>query len=145
MIFLIEYSACHDDQGVLEAINVDLNGRCGHSPDVSLGINDRAMFHSDNAYYYPYLRVHSRRVKTDTVSNTAFRGFGGPQGMVFAERMMDQLSIKLDKDPLAIRKNNFYTKGRNRTPYGQKVRDNVIAELVDELEKPATINNAANR
>ena len=133
--FLVEYSASHNAKGVVDAVDVEFNGRCGHSPDVSLGINDRAMFHSDNAYFYPYLRVHSRRVKTDTVSNTAFRGFGGPQGMVFAERVMDQLAIKLGKDPLTIRKNNFYSKGRNITPYGQKVRDNIIDKLVSQLEK----------
>ncbi len=139
--FLVEYSASHDDKGVVEAIDLELNGRCGHSADVSLGINDRAMFHSDNSYFYPNLRIHSRRIKTDTVSNTAFRGFGGPQGMVFAERMMDQLAIKLGKDPLAIRKRNFYSKGRDVTPYGQKVRDNVIRQLVAELEKSSDYKN----
>ena len=133
--FLIDYAASHDDKGIIEAVNVELNGRCGHSPDISMGINDRAMFHCDNAYFYPEYVVHSRRIKTDTVSNTAFRGFGGPQGMVFAERMMDQLSIKLGVDPLTIRKRNFYKKGRDITPYGQQVRDNVIRKLVLELEK----------
>jgi xanthine dehydrogenase large subunit len=139
--FLVEYKASHDSKGVLEAVDVELNARCGHSADLSLGINDRAMFHSDNSYFYPDLRVHSRRVKTDTVSNTAFRGFGGPQGMVFAERMMDQLAIKLDKDPLTIRKRNFYSKGRDITPYGQRVRDNIIAKLVAELEKTSDYKN----
>ena len=133
--FLINYAVSHDDKGIIEAVNVELNGRCGHSPDISMGINDRAMFHCDNAYFYPEYVVHSRRIKTDTVSNTAFRGFGGPQGMVFAERMMDQLSIKLGVDPLTIRKRNFYKKGRDITPYGQQVRDNVIRKLVLELEK----------
>ena len=133
--FLINYAASHDDKGIIEAVNVELNGRCGHSPDISMGINDRAMFHCDNAYFYPEYVVHSHRIKTDTVSNTAFRGFGGPQGMVFAERMMDQLSIKLGVDPLTIRKRNFYKKGRDITPYGQQVRDNVIRKLVLELEK----------
>lgn len=133
--FLIEYSASHNDKGVLEAVDLELNGRCGHSADASLGINDRAMFHCDNAYFYPQYRVHSRRVKTDTVSNTAFRGFGGPQGMVFAERMMDQIAIKLGVDPLTIRKRNFYSRGRDITPYNQKITDNVIRKLVNELEK----------
>ncbi len=133
--FLVEYSASHNDKGLLEAVNVELNGRCGHSPDISLGINDRAMFHCDNAYFYPQYRVHSRRVKTDTVSNTAFRGFGGPQGMVFAERMMDQIAIKLGEDPLTIRKRNFYAANRDITPYNQKIKDNIIRKLVNELEK----------
>ena len=139
--FLIDYSASHNSKGVLEAVDVEFNGRCGHSPDVSLGINDRAMFHCDNAYFYPQLRVHSRRVKTDTVSNTAFRGFGGPQGMVFAERMMDHMAIELGKDALTIRKNNFYAKDRDITPYGQRVRDNVIGKLVGQLEKSSDYKN----
>lgn len=133
--FAIDYAAAHDDKGVIEAIDLELNGRCGHSADVSLGINDRAMFHCDNSYFYPQLRVYSRRVKTDTVSNTAFRGFGGPQGMVFAERLMDQLAVKLGQDPLTIRKRNFYGKNRDITPYNQQVTDNIIRKLVLELEK----------
>ncbi len=133
--FLVEYSAAHDERGVLEAVDVDFAGRCGCSADLSLGVNDRTMFHADNSYYYPLARIHSRRVRTNTVSNTAFRGFGGPQGMVFAERMMDQIAIKLGADPLAVRKRNFYGPGRDMTPYGMKVHDNVLRKLVGELER----------
>ncbi len=133
--FLVEWQASHDKKGVLEAVDVDFSGRCGYSADLSLGVNDRTMFHADNSYYYPQVRIHSRRVKTNTVSNTAFRGFGGPQGMVFAERLMDQIAIELDEDPLEIRKRNFYRKGRDVTPFGMKVTDNILKELVGELEK----------
>ncbi|MCG6856873.1 MAG: xanthine dehydrogenase molybdopterin binding subunit [Salaquimonas sp.] len=133
--FLVEYQAAHDGKGVLEAVDVDFSGRCGYSADLSLGVNDRTMFHADNSYFYPEVRIHSRRVKTNTVSNTAFRGFGGPQGMVFAERLMDQLAIKLGEDPLTIRKRNFYGRGRDVTPFNMKVTDNILRELVDELEK----------
>jgi xanthine dehydrogenase large subunit len=80
------------------------------------------------------VRIHSRPVKTHTVSNTAFRGFGGPQGMVFAERLMDELAVELKLDPLAVRKRNFYRAGRDVTPYGMKVADNILRDLVGRLE-----------
>ncbi|WP_419904543.1 xanthine dehydrogenase molybdopterin binding subunit [Kiloniella sp.] len=125
-----------DDQGKLSAVDVEFLSRCGCSADLSLGVNDRTMFHADNSYYYPEARIFSRRVKTNTVSNTAFRGFGGPQGMVFSERMMDSIAIKLGMDPLDVRKVNFYgEEGRNVTPFGMKVEDNILEELVGELEQ----------
>ena len=112
-----------------------LLARCGYSADLSLGVNDRAMFHADNAYFYPAVRIHSRRLRTNTVSNTAFRGFGGPQGMMFAERMMDAIAITLGLDALDVRKRNFYGDGRDLTPYGMKLEDNILAALVAELER----------
>lgn len=132
--FRVDWNAAHDDKGVLEAVDVTFAARCGYSADLSLGVNDRTMFHADNSYFYPQVRIHSKRVKTNTVSNTAFRGFGGPQGMVFAERMMDQIAIALGEDPLAIRKRNFYARGRDVTPFGMKVEDNILKQLVGELE-----------
>ena len=81
--FAVRYEVGFDDKGVLSAVDVDFASRCGYSADLSLGVNDRTMFHADNSYYYPECRIHSKRVFTNTVSNTAFRGFGGPQGMVF--------------------------------------------------------------
>ena len=129
-----DYSYAHDDKGRLLAVDVEFNARCGYSADLSLGVCDRTMFHADNAYYYPNVRIRSRRVKTDTVSNTAFRGFGGPQGMVFAERMMDEIAIRLGIDPLIARKRNFYGTGRDRTPFGMKVADNIAPRLIRELE-----------
>lgn len=132
--FEVDYSAAFNAKGVLSAVDVNFAARCGYSADLSLGVNDRTMFHADNSYFYPAYKIHSERVKTDTVSNTAFRGFGGPQGMVFAERMMDQIAIELDEDPLEIRRRNFYRKGKSTTPYGMKVTDNIVSNVVDELE-----------
>lgn len=132
---LAEVRYSHDDGGVIEAVDVTFSARCGYSADLSLGVCDRTMFHADNAYYYPDVRIRSNRVKTDTVSNTAFRGFGGPQGVVFAERMIDEIAIRLGKDPLDIRLANLYAKGRDVTPYGMEVHDNIARRVLRKLEK----------
>jgi len=131
----IDYRCGYDAHGRLLGVEVDLNARCGYSADLSLGVNDRAMFHADNAYFYPDVRIHSRRIRTNTVSNTAFRGFGGPQGMLFAERMMDAIAITEGVDPLTIRKRNLYRRGQDVTPYGMRVHDNVSLALIRALEK----------
>ncbi|KZL01727.1 Aldehyde oxidoreductase [Pseudovibrio sp. Ad5] len=134
--FLVDVEAGCDASGKIEAVQINLNSRCGHSADLSLGINDRAMFHADNSYFYPDVLIASKRLKTNTVSNTAFRGFGGPQGMFAAERLMDAIAIKMGQDPLDVRKANFYREGENTTPYGQAVDEHdVLAALVDELEE----------
>ena len=108
---------------VSSAYDVMLNARCGCSVDLSLGVVDRAMFHASNAYWLPDVRIGSRRLKTNTVSNTAFRGFGGPQGMIAIERVMDAIARERGLDPLDVRKANFYRLGADRTPYGQQVED----------------------
>lgn len=133
--FRIDYSYGCDGEGRLVAVDAALSARCGCSADLSMAVCDRAMFHADNAYHYPNARILSRRVRTDTVSNTAFRGFGGPQGMMVAERMMDDIACRLGLDPLDVRKRNLYGRGRDVTPYGMKVPDNTISRLVRELEK----------
>ena len=134
--FRVDWRAGVDDTGRIAGVDVELNGRCGCSADLSPGVNDRAMFHADNAYHYPAVRIHSRRVRTNTVSNTAFRGFGGPQGMLFAERMMDAVAITSGLDPLLVRKRNLYGPGRDLTPYGMKVEEYALfARLVRELER----------
>ena len=133
--FRVSYRFGTDDEGRLTGVDVDFDARCGCSADLSLGVVDRTMFHSDNAYYYPHARIHTRRVRTDTVSNTAFRGFGGPQGMLFAERMMDEIAIRLRLDPLTVRKRNLYGPGRDITPYGMRVRDNIAPRLIRTLER----------
>ncbi|MGI9401370.1 MAG: xanthine dehydrogenase molybdopterin binding subunit [Rhizobiaceae bacterium] len=138
--FAVDWETGFDSKGIIEAVDVNFSGRCGYSADLSLGVNDRTMFHADNSYFYPAVRIHSKRVKTDTVSNTAFRGFGGPQGMVFAERMMDEIAIRLDEDPLTVRKRNFYRRGRDTTPYGMVVKDNILKALVAELESSSQYN-----
>ena len=141
--FRVDWRCGFDGDGVLEGVDVELNGRCGYSADLSLGVNDRAMFHADNAYHYPAARIHSRRVRTDTVSNTAFRGFGGPQGTLFAEHMMDAVAITLGLDPLAVRKRNLYAPGRDVTPYGMRVDDHTVTRIVRRLER--TSGYAARR
>jgi xanthine dehydrogenase large subunit len=133
--FLVTYQAAHDAEGRIEAVDVAFAGRCGYSHDLSSSINDRTMFHADNAYFYPQVHIASRRLKTHTVSNTAFRGFGGPQGMVFAERLMDAIAWATGRDPLDIRYANLYgTSDRNVTPYGMTVEDNVAEALMRQLE-----------
>ena len=97
--FRLDYAYGCDEEGRLLAVDGTLSARCGYSADLSMAVCDRAMFHADNAYYYPSVRIHSRRVRTDTVSNTAFRGFGGPQGMMLAERMMDDIACRLGPRP----------------------------------------------
>ncbi len=131
----VNYEAGFDNSVRLSAVDVEFLSRCGYSADLSQGVNDRTMFHADNAYFYPAARIRSRRLRTHTVSNTAFRGFGGPQGMVFTERMMDAIAIKLGLDPLDVRKRNLYAKGRDVTPYGMKVEDNIAADLITQLER----------
>ena len=141
--FRVDWRCGFDSDGVLEGVDVELDARCGYSADLSLGVVDRAMFHADNAYCYPAARIHSRRVRTDTVSNTAFRGFGGPQGTLFAERMMDAIAITLGLDPLVVRKRNLYAPGRDVTPYGMRVDDRVVTRIVRRLER--TSGYAARR
>ncbi len=134
--FRMDYAAGYDDDGRIEAVTYDMAARCGMSADLSASICDRAMFHADNCYYLGNARITSHRCKTNTVSNTAFRGFGGPQGMVACERMIDAIAIATGRDPLDIRKANFYgTTDRNVTPYHMTVEDNVIGELVADLEE----------
>ena len=131
----VDYSYGCDDRGRLLSVDAAFNARCGCSADLSMGVCDRTMFHADNAYYYPSARILSRRVRTDTVSNTAFRGFGGPQGMMLAERMMDDIACRLGLDPLDVRKRNLYGRGRDVTPYGMKVGDDTVSRIVRALEK----------
>jgi xanthine dehydrogenase large subunit len=133
--FRADYEVGFDDTGKILGYDVQLAARCGHSVDLSPGVVDRAMFHADNAYHLPATAIRSKRLKTNTVSNTAFRGFGGPQGMMAIERAIDAIAWKLGLDPLDVRMKNFYGPGRDLTPYGMKVADNVLPELIGELEQ----------
>lgn len=122
-------------QGNITAAKITVSGNCGHSPDLSDAIVDRAMFHADNGYYYPDCQIDGHRMKTNQVSHTAYRGFGGPQGMIMAEAMMDTIARKVGKDPLTIRKQNLYSDATgNTTPYHMEVQDNVLHELIATLE-----------
>ena len=105
------------------------------SPDLSLAINERALLHIDNAYYLSNLEIKNYLCKTNTVSSTAFRGFGGNQGMMAIENIIDNISRYLKKDPSEVRRINFYgKKNRNSTYYGMKINDNVINEIFDDLK-----------
>lgn len=133
--FYVEYDVGFGDDGLLHGIEIDLAGNCGYSPDLSGSIVDRAMFHSDNAYYLGDATINGHRCKTNLASNTAYRGFGGPQGMVAIEEIMDAVARHLGKDPLEVRKRNYYGKTeRNVTPYYQTVEHNMLEEMTAELE-----------
>ncbi len=140
--FAIDYDVGFDDDGRILAVDYTFALRAGFSADLSGPVGDRALFHCDNAYFFPHVHAKSAPLYTNTVSNTAFRGFGGPQGMVGAERVIDEVAFAVGKDPLDIRKLNFYdamgVKGeRNLTPYHQKVEDCIIQRIVAELEESA--------
>jgi xanthine dehydrogenase large subunit len=132
--FLADYTVGFDEKGRILALTVMLASRCGYSADLSGPVNDRAMMHIDNAYFLENVAIVSHRCKTHTVSNTAFRGFGGPQGMVVIEQVVDSIARALGLDPLEVRRRNFYgIDDRNVTHYGQPVEHNLIHTIVDRL------------
>jgi xanthine dehydrogenase large subunit len=135
--FTADYDVGFDGEGRIEGIKIALASRCGATADLSLAINDRAMFHADNCYYLPAVEIVSRRLKTHSVSNTAFRGFGGPQGMMAIERAIDAIAAHLGHDPLAVRQANLYGPGRDVTPYHMTIEDNVAPEIIAELAETA--------
>jgi xanthine dehydrogenase large subunit len=133
--FLVRYEVGFDERGRILGIVLDLAARCGMSADLSNAVVDRAMFHADNAYFLGNAVVTGHRCKTNTVSNTAFRGFGGPQGMAAIEYVVDEIARSIGRDPLDVRWINLYGRSdRNITHYHQRVTDNVLPELLDELE-----------
>ena len=133
--FRADWSVGYDDHGVVSGYDVMLNARCGCSADLSPGVCDRAMFHAGNGYWLPDVSIASRRLKTNTVSNTAFRGFGGPQGMIAIERVMDAIARERGLDPLDVRKANLLRPGLDRTPYDQTVEDwETQQAIIDDLE-----------
>jgi xanthine dehydrogenase large subunit len=134
--FRCDWNVGFDEEGRIQGYEVDLLARCGCSADLSGGVVDRAMFHADNAYWMPSARIASRRLKTNTVSNTAFRGFGGPQGMLAIEHVMDQIAWATGRDPLDVRYANFYRPGKNVTPFGMEVEEtDTLIGLVRSLEQ----------
>jgi len=129
------YEVGYDSEGRILAARVDMVTRAGFSADLSGPVATRAVCHFDNAYYLSDVEIRAACGKTNTQSNTAFRGFGGPQGAIAIEYVLDEIARNLGRDPLDIRRLNFYgTQERNVTPYGQTIVDNVIGKLVDELE-----------
>lgn len=161
--FRISYRAGYDETGRLHGVEFTHLVNCGWAQDLSLPVADRAMLHSDNAYAIPAIRIESHRLKTNLQSATAYRGFGGPQGMVGIERVMDHISYALGADPVAIRRCNYYDapdekseggaaprsataprgiSGKmntrdNTTPYGMEVRDFELHTLTDQLLESA--------
>lgn len=161
--FRIDYTVGVDETGRVLAIDFIHYTRAGWSADLTLPVADRAMLHADNAYWLPHVRIESHRLRTNMCSATAYRGFGGPQGMLGIERVMDHIAHALRLDPLAVRKANFYRKatpprtgagsakrfggahspappadeGPQTTPYGQPVQDFILHEMVAKLESSA--------
>ncbi|WP_299154665.1 xanthine dehydrogenase molybdopterin binding subunit [uncultured Tateyamaria sp.] len=139
--FRIDYDVGFDAKGRITALDVRHFTRCGWAMDLSLPVADRAMLHADNAYWLPDMRIESHRLRTNTQSATAFRGFGGPQGMLGMERIVDHIAAYLGLDPLLVRQRNFYTSGggisgqkkAQTTPYGQVVDDFILDDLVEQL------------
>ena len=140
--FWYEYEVGYDDAGRVLGAEITLVSRAGHSADLSGPVMTRAMCHFDNAYWLPDVSMHGYSGKTNTQSNTAFRGFGGPQGAIAIENILDSVARKLGKDPLDVRRANFYGKEQNNvTPYGQTVQDNIIHELTAQLEAGCDYRN----
>ena len=132
--FVVDYDVGFDETGRIRGIDFTFASRCGISADLSGPVNDRTMFHCDNAYFLENVDIVSHRCKTNTVSNTAFRGFGGPQGMFAIEYAIDDIARTLGVDPLDVRQRNFYGSGeRDVTQYGQTVEDNILDLIIGKL------------
>lgn len=132
--FEFDWDVGYDDDGQIVGVEVTMIANAGCSADLSPPVLTRALCHFDNAYWLPHVDMRGFCAKTNTQSNTAFRGFGGPQGALAIEMILDSVARRLGKDPLEVRRANFYgTRERNVTPYDQVVEDNVIHDLVDEL------------
>lgn len=129
------YRLAFSDDGLLQGADFELAAMCGFSPDLSEGIVDRAMFHVLHAYHCANTRIAGHRCRTHTVSNTAFRGFGGPQGMITIEAAMDEAAAALGVDPLELRKRNLFRPGKDRTSYGQQLTTFALIDLLDTLER----------
>jgi xanthine dehydrogenase large subunit len=149
--FRITYRVGFDDEGMIQGVDFVQLTRGGWAQDLTLPVADRAMLHADNAYYLPNVRIESHRLKTNTQSATAYRGFGGPQGMVGIERVMDHVAHALGMDPAELRRRNYYdamepstpegapqAKARNLTPYGQQIEDFVLDQMTDQLLQSAS-------
>ena len=132
--FEYSYTAGFDDTGQLTGLKLMMAANCGFSADLSGPVADRAVFHADNAYFLSDVEIISYRCKTHTQSHTAFRGFGGPQGMIVIEKIMGDIARHLGLDPLAVRQRNLYGIGeRNVTHYQMTVEDNILQPLLERL------------
>lgn len=134
--FAYEYSVGFDDSGRITGLRLMMAANCGFSADLSGPVADRAVFHADNAYYLQDVDIASYRCKTNMQSNTAFRGFGGPQGVIVIENILGDIARQLGLDPLAVRRRNLYgISERNVTHYGMTVEDNILEPLLLKLEQ----------
>ena len=138
--FVVDYEVGFDPSGRILAVQGDWHARCGMSADLSGPVTDRALFHADNAYFYPDVELRSYPWRTHTVSNTAFRGFGGPQGVIVAERIIEEIAYATGQDTLAVRKANLYRNGQ-LTPYWQTVEDQILPRVFEELEASSDYAN----
>ncbi|MCX6164530.1 MAG: xanthine dehydrogenase molybdopterin binding subunit [Ignavibacteriae bacterium] len=134
--FLSKYEIGFDDEGIINAYSVELNSDAGAATDLSMAILERGMLHSDNAYYIPNMRVIGKAYKTNLPSNTALRGFGGPQGIAVIETAIDRIARFLKKDAAEIRYKNFYKSDKNNfTHYGEEVENNRLQIIFDKIIK----------
>ncbi|MBI5403484.1 MAG: xanthine dehydrogenase molybdopterin binding subunit [Ignavibacteriae bacterium] len=134
--FLSKYEAGFDDEGKIISYSVELNADAGSATDLSMAILERAMLHADNAYYIPNMKVIGKAYRTNLPSNTAFRGFGGPQGIAVIETVIDKIARYLGKDSVEIREKNFYKKENdNITHYGEKVENNRLQVIYEKILK----------
>jgi xanthine dehydrogenase molybdopterin binding subunit/xanthine dehydrogenase small subunit len=135
--FLARFEAGFDEQGILSAVNAQLYSNGGWSLDLSQAVTDRALFHLDNSYYIPNVEFRGQVAKTNLSSNTAFRGFGGPQGMLVIEEIIDRIARRLGLPPEIVRERNLYRgSGKsNTTHYGQEIGDNRIPAIWHELKQ----------
>ena len=139
------YRVGFDSEGTLLALDLELFSDGGWSTDLSAAVLQRALLHSDNAYYLPAMRVVGRVAHTDRASNTAFRGFGGPQGMVVIEEIVDRIARHLQLPPHTVRERNFYREGRDTTHYGQRLVDQRIGRVWDELKRASDFEKRLGR
>jgi len=140
--FHFNYQIGYSDEGLIQAVDIDMAAQAGFSADLTGPVVTRAVCHLDNAYYLEDVAISAFSCKTNSQSNTAFRGFGGPQGAIAIEYMIDNVARELGKDPLEVRKLNYYgSDQRNVTPYGQIVEDNVIVELTAQLEQSSSYSS----
>ncbi len=133
--FQNDYDVAFDSNGVIEGFRVDFFSDGGAFADLSTAVLGRAMTHAENAYYLHNVRITGTVCRTNTPPNTAFRGFGGPQGVINIENVMDEIAAFLGKDPLDIRRANLYGHENHcTTPYNQTVENNMLPRIFDELE-----------
>ncbi|RYD20601.1 MAG: hypothetical protein EOP89_14150, partial [Lysobacteraceae bacterium] len=136
--YRVDYEVGFSDDGVIDALRVALYANGGATNDLSPSILDRSMFHADNAYYLPNAHITGRICRTNIPSNTAFRGFGGPQAVAAMENIIEEIAGYLNMDALEVRRRNCYgLDGRDRTPYGQLVSPNTLPLVIERLTASA--------